>query len=135
MPQSIAQSRYNKRVLLNSAGYAIALFGATAYFRNHPGAHGPAAYLAAVVPGLLIVGILVAIGRYLVEETDEYLRVLTVRQTLVASALALSIATIWGFLESADLAPHFDAYWVAVVWFGGLGVGALVNRLTIGRGA
>ena len=46
----------------------------------------------------------------------------------------LSLATIWGFLESFDMVRHIPAYYVSVVWFGGLGVGACVNKLTIGRG-
>lgn len=65
----------------------------------------------------------------MVEESDEYLRVLAVRQALVASGLALSLATAWGFLESFDLAGHVDAYWIAVVWFVGVGLGSCVNRV------
>lgn len=129
MRQITARSRYNMAVLGCSAGYGFALIGATAYFNNHPGAHGPTAYCAAVVPALLILGIFFAVGRYLVEEQDEYLRMLMVRQTLVATAIALSFATVWGFLTSADLAPRLDAYWIAVVWFGGLGAGDCFNRL------
>ena len=69
---------------------------------------GPVAYLAAVLPALPIIGIFAAIGRYLVEEQDEYLRMLMVRQTLWASAFALSVATVWGFLESFDMVGHVD---------------------------
>jgi hypothetical protein len=58
-----------------------------------------------------------------------------VRQTLWASGFALSFATIWGFLESFDLVAHVEAYYVAVLWFGGLGLGACVNKLTVARGA
>jgi hypothetical protein len=122
-------------VLGCSFGYASALFGAVSYFNNHPDARTFTAYAAAIVPALLIIGVFFAIGRYLVEEQDEYLRLLMVRQTLVASGLALSVATLWGFLESFRLAPHVDAYWFAVVWFGGLGLGACVNKLTLGREA
>jgi hypothetical protein len=122
-------------VLGCSAGYASALFGALSYFNNHPDARSVTAYAAAIVPALLIIGIFFAIGRYLIEEQDEYLRLLMVRQTLVASAVALSAATVWGFLESFGLAPHVDAYWFAVVWFGGLGLGAVTNKLTLGREA
>jgi hypothetical protein len=32
-----------------------------------------------------MIGVFVAIGRYLIEETDEYVRMLTIRQTLYAS--------------------------------------------------
>ena len=50
---------------------------------------------------------------------------LMVRQTLWATGFALSVATIWGFLENFDLVGHVDAYYVAVLWFVGLGLGAL----------
>jgi len=133
--KSPAQRRYNMGILGCSTGYAAALFGATAYFGNHPDARSVTAYAAAIMPALLIIGMFFVIGRYLVEERDEYQRILMVRQTLVASGLALSLATLWGFLESFDLAPHVDAYWLAVVWFAGLGLGACVNRLTLGRAA
>ena len=73
-----------------------------------------------------------AMGRYLVEEQDEYVRMLTVRQTLWATGFALSVATVWGFLESFNLVGHIDAYYVAVLWFGGLGLGACINRATLG---
>lgn len=135
MAGSLARRRYAMAVLGCSIGYASALIGAVIYFNNHPEARSMTAYVAAIVPALLIIGIFVAIGRYLLEERDEFVRMLMVRQTLIASALALSLATLWGFLESFRLAPHVDAYWFAVVWFGGLGLGACINRLTLGREA
>ena len=73
-----------------------------------------------------------AIGRLLVVEGDEYIRMLMVRQALVATGLTLSIATMWGFLENLRLVPHVDAFYIAILWFGGLGVGACYNRLTLG---
>ena len=58
-----------------------------------------------------------------------------VRQTLWASGFALSVATIWGFLENFDLVGHVEAYYIAVLWFGGLGLGACINKLTLGATA
>jgi hypothetical protein len=134
MSKSIAQSNYNKRVMALSLVYAVALLGAVYAFKHHL-LSGPVAYGAAILPALPIIGIFGAIGLYLVEEQDEYLRMLMVRQTLWASGFALSIATIWGFLESFELVPHVESYAVAVLWFGGLGLGALANKLTLGRDA
>jgi hypothetical protein len=94
---------------------------------------GPLAWVVAILPGLAIVGVFVSIGLYLVEERDEYVRVMMVRQTLWASGFALSVATVWGFLESFELVGHVDAYYIAVLWFGGLGLGACANKLTIGN--
>jgi len=39
---------------------------------------------------------------------------------------------VWGFLESFNLVEHVDAYSVAIVWFFGLAVGSIINKLTIG---
>jgi hypothetical protein len=130
--QGYAIRRYNRATIALSILYVAFLFGAEIAI-GRQGLSGPAAYLVAILPALPIIGIFAAIGRYLVEEGDEYVRMLQVRQTLVASGLALSVATAWGFLESFDLAPHFDAYWLAVIWFAGLGVGACVNKLLVGR--
>ncbi|THD37974.1 MAG: hypothetical protein E7773_03080 [Sphingomonas sp.] len=133
MAHSVATQRYNVRVLVLSLVYGVSLLTAVYSFKHHLIA-GPLAWLAALLPGLAIVGIFASIGFYLVEEQDEYLRVMMARQTLWASGFALSAATIWGFLESFDLVPHVESYYIAVLWFGGLGFGACANRLTSGRG-
>jgi len=131
---SSANLRYNVRIVWLSLLYAALLIGASYCFSHHL-LNGVLAWIAAILPAVAIIGIFVAIGLYLVEETDEYLRMLLVRQTLWASGFALSVATIWGFLESFDLVGHLPVYWVSVLWFLGLGIGALINRLTIGRRA
>ena len=133
MAQTYAISRYNRSTIVLSLSYVALLFGAQIAMDRY-NLEGPLAYLIALLPALPIIGFFGVIGRYLLDETDEYLRMLMVRQTLVASGFALTIATVWGFLESFDLAAHFDAYWIAVIWFVGLGVGACANRLrTSGR--
>ena len=131
--KNFAQRRYTKTVLLLMAGYVLILVGVITFFKNSAPS-GLSAYAAAVLPALPIIGVFAAIGRYLVDEQDEYVRMLMVRQTLWATGFALSAATIWGFLESFDLVDHVDAYYIAVLWFGGLGLGACMNRLTLGSG-
>ena len=119
MNKNPAMRRYTRRVLWLSLLYALFLLGAVYAFKHHLLA-GPPAYV-------------VAIGLYLTEEQDEYVRMLMVRQTLWASGFALSLATIWGFLESFELVGHVESFYVAVLWFGGLGVGACANWLTVAR--
>jgi len=126
-----AQRRYNRSALLLCAAYALILFGVISFFKNSSPT-GVSAYAAAILPALPIIGVFVAMGRYLADEQDEYIRMLTVRQTLWATGFALSVATIWGFLENFELVGHVDAYYVAVLWFGGLGIGSCMNRLTLG---
>lgn len=125
---SPARRTYNRRVLILSAIYAVTLIIVVSLFARAI-VSGPIAYLVGVMPALPIIGIFLAVGRYLLDERDEYLRMLMVRQSLVASGFVLSIATVWGFLESVNLVPHVDAYYAAVLWFAGLGIGAVANRL------
>lgn len=134
MARTIAGKRYTWRVMWLSLLYVALLFGAV-YGFNHHLLSGITAYVVAALPALPIIGVFVAIGRYLVEERDEYIRMLMVRQTLWASGFAFSLATVWGFLESFDLVGHIDAYYVAVLWFGGLGLGGVINKLTLGTAA
>ena len=131
MPRCAAWKRYNQRLIWLSLAYAIFLLAAVYAFK-HELLSGPAAYGAAILPALPLIGIFAAIGRYLLEEQDEYVRMLMVRQTLWASAIALSVATVWGFLESFELVGHPEFYWIAVIWFGGFGIGACINRVTLG---
>jgi hypothetical protein len=134
MTSAPALKRYNIRVVCLSLFYVAFLFAAN-YGFNHKLLGGAAAYAAAILPALPIIGVFAAIGRYLIEEQDEFVRMLMVRQTLWASGFALSLATAWGFLESFDLVGHVDAYYIAVLWFAGLGLGSIVNKLTFGSAA
>ena len=132
MTRSTAWKRYNWRVVWLSLIYAAFLIAAVYGFKH---AMIPAAfkYLVAVLPALPIIGIFGAMGRYLVEEQDEYVRMLMVRQTLWASGFTLSLATIWGFLDNFQLVGHIDGYWIVVVWYFGLAIGGFANRFSLGE--
>lgn len=131
MTRNVAARRYVMRIGAAMAIYLVSLL-AGKMLANSGAVDGPALWILALIPGLAVCGVFYAVGMFLVEQTDEFLRMLMVRQTLFATAFALGLTTIWGFLEAFGLVAHVDAYWVAILWFAGLGVGALVNRLTIG---
>ena len=134
MAKTLAHRRYVKRVLIAMVGYVATLFLAEIMIDDR-GLSGPMAWLVALLPGLCVASVFWAIGRLLIEETDEYLRSLLVRQMLVATGLTMVIATIYGFLENYDLVGHVDAFYLTILFFAGLGVGALVNKLTNGDGS
>ena len=131
---SPAKRRYNRRVLLLSVVYVALLFPAVYLISRHLVA-GPIAYVVGVLPALAVSGFFWLMARYIFEENDEYLRVVQVRQLLLASAIALTAATIWGFLEGFDLVPHIVAYAWPIVWFGGLGLGTCLEPVLRRRGA
>nr|WP_137677159.1 hypothetical protein [Parerythrobacter lutipelagi] len=126
-----AQKRYMKRVAISTSLYLIALaamtFGEKQYELTEP-----VRVVLATLPGLAIVGVFWAVGRLIIEEQDEFIRMLVIRQALIATGFAMSAASVWGFLETADIVVHLDAYWWAVVWFFGLFVGAVMNRIQYG---
>jgi drug/metabolite transporter (DMT)-like permease len=126
--RSPAQRRYNYRVIGLSLAYAAALIGVGFVFRASQPA-GPVAWLLALLPALPLVGVFLAMGRYLVEESDEYLRMVVARQSLVATGFMLIVTTCWGFLQSFGQVPRVDFYWAAILWFAGLGIGGCFNRL------
>lgn len=123
--------RYLIRLFTAMGIYIVSLFAAK-YLLKHHMVEGWAVWPLALLPGLSVLGAFYAVGMLIIEQKDEYIRMLLVRQTLVASALAMAAATVWGFLENFGLVGHIEAFYWAIVWFLGLGVGAIFNRITLG---
>ena len=125
------QKRYLVRLAVLMTGYTFSLFLAIRLIRDEH-VQGPLAWILAFLPGLCVAGVFWAIGRLIIEEQDEYQRMLLVRQVLVATGFTLTIVTIYGFLENFGLVAHVDGFYVAVLWFIGLGIGSATTRLTLG---
>jgi len=130
--RSPAARRYTRRLAIAMTAYLITLFLAVTLVRKGD-VTGTLAWMLAVLPGVCIASVFWAYGRLLVEETDEYQRMLLVRQSLIATGFTLSIVTIWGFLETFDLVKHVDAFFIAPLWFIGLGIGACWNAASAAR--
>jgi hypothetical protein len=126
-----AMKRYSRRMLVMSFGYLLALF-ATLGLTRQMDVHGPLLWILALLPTIPITGMIVAMGRLLFEETDEYQRMRMVRASLVATGLVLCFASLWGFLEMFDLVPHVWLWSVFPIWAIGLGIGQLANRYIFG---
>ena len=130
--QSPAMRRYLKRIAILMVTYFIVLFAAVSAFKADAVSGAPA-YALAVLPALPIIGVFWAVMRLLVEEPDEFIRLLHVRQSLFATGFCLTIVTVWEFLQNFDLVPPGNGgFGAAFFWFVGLGFGALYNRLTLG---
>jgi len=127
-----ATKRYVRRLAVLMGFYLVLVFAAGWMFR-HFEMSGPAAWAMAIAPALPIIGVFWAVMRLLVEETDEFIRMLLVRQCLVATGFCLTIVTIWDWLRNYDVLPNGNAgFGAAFFWFVGLGVGAVYNRITMG---
>jgi uncharacterized membrane protein len=120
-PWSPAMKRYHARFWPTMIAYVVLLFAAVWLFKHHPPA-GVAKYLLAVAPALPILAVIVILGRYLVEEQDEFRRSMVVQSMLWGLAFVLAVTTVWGFLESMAGAAHIPLYWVFPIYCAGMGI-------------
>ena len=128
---SEAMEVYNRRVLIGAFGYVLGL-GIAITLWNEYTLSRPIVFLVALLPTLPTFAIIWAMGRYLAEEHDEYLRHRTIMAALAALGIVLALGIFWGFLEMFELVPHVWAWWVLPVWAIALGIAQFWQRL---RGA
>lgn len=128
---SVAGRRYMGRFVPSMIGYVVALMAAVFLIERNM-VVGWSLYAAALAPALFILGVIWAMGMYLAEETDEYIRMRLVRAMMVATGVTLAIASVWGFLEQFTDVSHVPAYYGFVIWCGSMGLAQLWFRL-IGR--
>ena len=119
---------YQRRVLGLAIAYIVLLFLAN-WLTSRFDIEGLAAMAVALLPAIPLVGIVLAVGRLILDEKDEYLRMLHIRQMLIATGFMLSVCSIWGFLEDFNQLPHVPAYWAFIIWCAGLGLGTLYNEM------
>ncbi len=97
--RSPAIRRYLIRLVVLMSFYLVTLFIAVRAFRTDA-VSGIAAYALAVLPALPVIGVFWAVMRLLVEEPDEFIRLIHVRQCLFATGFCLTVMTIWEFLQN-----------------------------------
>ena len=77
----------------------------------------PAAWILAFVVAAPMVGQIWA-TLSLIRDSDEFVRALTAKQFIIASGLAMAVASIWGFGESYANAYHLPAWLIyPLFWF------------------
>jgi len=128
-------SKTNRRYLFR-IGISVVVFGIAIklakYLTSSGLVDGPLVWVLALIPGLAMLGIFYAFGMLIMEQKDEFIRMLIIRQVLIGTGIALSFATIWGFLEEFGLVSHIYPYYVSIAWILGFGFGGFVNRVTHG---
>lgn len=128
--------RYLFRVIPCMLAYVGLLFGSNMAIRAWD-PEGAALAALAVLPALPILGVIWALGMVIVEQTDEYQRMKMVRAILIATAILLSVTTVWSFLEDDGLISPKPQHLTFPLWCFGLIVGQLYGwvRDLSGRGA
>jgi hypothetical protein len=132
-PHSPAIRRYTRRLSVFMGAY-VALILAMGWLFRHAPPPTPWNAALALLPALPILGVIWTVMRLLVEETDEFWRMLFVRQTLIATGFCLTVMTIWEFLQNYDVVPQGQhGFGTAFFWFMGLGLGAIWNGIDLRR--
>ncbi len=124
-----AHKRYLIRLAVVMAVYLGSLFLAEWLIEDR-GVTGVPAYALASVPGLMVAAIFWLFSRLIIEEQDEYIRLIYVRQSLIATGFSMSLAGVWGFLETYKLIFHLEAFWWPIMWCLGLGIGGAYHWAT-----
>ena len=115
MPKSPAARRYLKRFTPTMIAYVVILFAATSAVNAwHPA--GPLLWTLSVLPALPIVAVMIVIGVYLAEETDEYVRQQLATAMLFGTGVVLSVSTVLGFLQMNGVIGKIDVFWAFPGW-------------------
>lgn len=122
---------YLGRLALVMAFYLVTLFVAE-HMIDGRGVTGWLAALLALLPGLSFAGVVWVFGALIVEEQDEFFRLLYVRQGLIATAISFTLAAVWGFFETYHIVESVAAFWWPTIWCLGLGVGGVINKIKYG---
>jgi len=123
-----ASKIYQRRMLTTMLLYVGIVLAATNIVRRgHPvGWH---LYFWAVVPAVPVLIVLLYLGLYLREETDEYMRMLTVRSLLVATGALLATLTVNDFLRSYTPIGPLPSFTGFVLFFFSFGAAQCVQQL------
>lgn len=119
---SPANIRYTRGIAAASAAYLLGLGTALSVWRNYDPSTA-LTWLLAMLPIAPIFWMIYVMGRYIAEETDEYLRHRAVLASLVGLGFVLAIGSFWGFLETFELVPHVPGWWAVPIWAVGMGLG------------
>lgn len=113
--KSPAFKRYQRRVMIVMLAYVAVLLGASAIVK-HGRPHGWHLYFWSALPAIPVIMVIVAMGRYISEEKDEYLRLRTMLALLVATGALLGTLVVSDFLQSFAGAPAFPPFTSFVIF-------------------
>ena len=124
---SPAARRYQRRMLVAAAVYMLTLIAAIGVHDHfHP--TGVLAYAVAIAPAIPLIAVIIGLGVYLREEPDEFLRAVQAEGALWATGGTLAAASVWGFLETFELAPHVPSWAGFPLWCLLLAPGQIIAR-------
>jgi hypothetical protein len=108
--------RYMLRFTAAMATYVAVLAAVDYAVRGGFAPPKPWLYLFAVAPAVPVAAVVVIVLRYLLEEEDEYQRMLSIKAYVMATGLTLTVCTAWGFLQDFAGLPQISLTHVFVLF-------------------
>ncbi len=104
-PRRSVYGRYGRRMAVSAAAYVLAIALISGWLGWEPPHRGPVVIALALLPMLGVGGMIWSMGRCILGQDDEFLRLMHMRTALGAMGLTLFVTTAWGFVG-----------WYAHVW-------------------
>jgi hypothetical protein len=123
-----AKKKYQSAVWRFMASYVMVLF-CSQWFVKHDGAERFYLYFWAVIPALPIVAVIVRMGQYLREETDEYQRWLAMQSILVGAGALLAVTVVTDFLRAFAKVGALPPFWGFVIFCASMGASQAWQKL------
>lgn len=123
-----AQKRYRARFGVAMAAYVVTIVAVSLAFK-HLNPTGALAYVLAVLPSLPIIGVIAAIGLYIAEEKDEFVRNTLVESMLWGIGVTCAVTSIWGLLEIYLKVPHLWVFLVGPIFCFTYGMANVLIRM------
>lgn len=115
-----AHRRYLVRTLAFMAGYmAVNIAAITGAFDGLK--DGLGAWILGLVVAAPVAGQIWA-TLALMQESDEFVRILTAKRFIIASGLAMAVFSGWGYLESFAQAPHAPGWFIYPLFWAAYGL-------------
>ncbi len=119
--RTTAAKRYQRRFSAVTSTY-VALIVANVVISRALEPSQPVLALMAVVTALPIVGMIAAMGFYLRDETDEFIRNRLVTAMLIALGILFSATSILGFLQFERIVADLPVFLAFPIWCGLFGI-------------
>jgi lipopolysaccharide export LptBFGC system permease protein LptF len=124
-----AKKRYQRSVLQFMGAYMVVVL-CSGWFVKHDGAEGKFfLYFWSVIPAIPIVAVIVRMGKYLREETDEYQRLLTMQAILVGTGALLAVLVVDDFLRAFANLGGLPPFWGVVIFAFSMGLTGAWQKL------
>lgn len=123
-----ARKRYLRDVRWLLLAY-FAVLVVAALIVKHGAAQGIGRYFWSVLPTIPIVAIIARMGKYLQDETDEYVRLLQMKSILAGTGALLTALLISDFLRAFAHAPDFAPFVLFFCFAVGMGAMQFVQWL------